>query len=160
MSKTQIIENNKLIARFMGLTYFPKGNEEGKLSGWWYLDTTKYPDLLAYLKHKPHKNKLDRTHRVCRHHHELRYSNSWDELMRVVDKIENITLPLTDHKYKNDVFTVKIFERICSIKSYIYSSTTVFTKQNQITGRPGKFDAVYQEVVKFIKWYNDNTRNS
>ena len=60
-----IVENNKLIAEFMGLSYCKKHLYEG-----WY---------------KNHEH----NHRLC-DFNGLKYHSDWNWLMRVVEKIENL----------------------------------------------------------------------
>lgn len=66
MNESEIIESNKLIAKFMNYDYlddfnYPENNETG-----WYNDNGEY---------------------ICR---ELKFHSSWDQLIPVVEKIEKI----------------------------------------------------------------------
>lgn len=107
-------EGNKLIAEFMGAE----------------IDGLNYR-VVAYDNIK-----------VCMHPAQLKYHNSWDWLMPVVEKIESlganvlIGRMLCDIKYTNPLNEDEIFE--IRIVSGI------------------KINAVNGAVVKFIKWYNEN----
>lgn len=63
MNTQEIIEGNKLIAEFMGLSYCTKHQYEG-----WYKNS-------------------EYNHRIC-DFYRLKYNSSWDWLMPVVEKIE------------------------------------------------------------------------
>lgn len=114
-------ENNKLIAEFMGLetTLTHKGTKEYYQreynSGTWYEE------------------------------HELRYQDSWDWLMPVVQRIECTS---TDNKDNSDNFfnvAIEVFE--CNINGV---DTSINISHNAQT----KIKATYEAVVEFIKEYN------
>ena len=65
---------------------------------------------------------------------ELEFNNSWDWLMPVVDKIENLG------------FQVWIIKHKCIINKFPKEIITI-EKNNKI-------DAVYQSIIKLIKWHN------
>jgi hypothetical protein len=65
--------------------------------------------------------------------HELQYHQSWDWLMPVVEKIDDI----------EEYLYVIINKKTCVVQ-YV---TKTHTKDRKI-------DAVYAAVVEFIKWYN------
>ena len=67
MTTQEIIEGNKLIAKFMGLSYCTKYQYEG-----WYKNS-------------------EHNHRIC-DFDGLKFNSSWDWLMPVVNKIESLPL--------------------------------------------------------------------
>lgn len=75
----------------------------------------------------------------------LKYHTSWDWLMPVVEKIENILLS-TDNS-----FNVTIG---CGIYCTIQDAYGELIDIN--TCEPTKIEATYKAVVEFIKWYNKN----
>ena len=103
MSSEEILEGNKLIARFMGYTYFPSNLEGIKDTGW----KTTF-DTSQMSKHNSANNFLGHLHVVnpdgsiskkgpsdyinkkylTRSHHGLQYSNNWNWMMEVITKIE------------------------------------------------------------------------
>lgn len=73
---------------------------------------------------------------------DLKYHESWDWLMPVVEKIENMEV-------NNVFYEVLIADRCCSISigkesEHFWVSTGIFECSSKI-------DAVWQTVVKFIK---------
>lgn len=72
---------------------------------------------------------------------ELPYHTSWDWLMPVVEKIEGC-----DGVSDEEVVTIE------------YHDCIIPYHQGEIRaiGADSKIDAVYQAVVAFIKWYNEN----
>jgi hypothetical protein len=70
----------------------------------------------------------------------VKYSTDWNWLMRVVDKIEELG------------YGVDIFGEAVSISKY-YGDMVV---DNNAKFYLNKIDAVYNAVVDFIVWYNQN----
>lgn len=83
MDKKQILEGNKLIAEFMGYKYFVHNNIAAKNSinqlGW----------SKSGIKNPKRYGEIGDTY-LCRSHNQLRFYNSWDWLMPVVEKIESL----------------------------------------------------------------------
>lgn len=128
-----ITEGNKLIAEFLGYKYYPKINDE-PFPGWRY---------------EAYHGKMSRSY-LGRTHKDLLFDYDWNRLMRAVDKIESI------HHVFHGYFGVNIYSNSCTIqgtklnleeKHYAYFS--------QSTGDT-KILAVWEEVVKFIIFYNGN----
>lgn len=117
--------DNELIAEFMGLDVY-KNYDEMKLVP------------LEQLKKYAYIN-------------ELEYDTSWDRLMPVVDKIEQLGFN-SDLKYTDWRPAHK--QEWC-LKFYgardRYSNPFNFSTESKI-------DAVFKAVVDFIKWHNVNTR--
>lgn len=122
-----IIESNKLIAEFMGIEPFSEiGQYEAK-------------DIIIA---------LDMTMNPCIHFNsfldvvyidDFRFHESWDWLMPVVEKIESLG-------YNVKIYTwAKGTVHSCSIEgvSIDYNGDS-------------KLRLVYESIIEFIKWYNDN----
>jgi hypothetical protein len=71
----------------------------------------------------------------------LLFDKSWDWLMPVVEKINSISI-------NSKVISVEIHDKYVMIKHG-------FTLLIDVEGDT-MFDAVYESVVAFIKWYNEN----
>ena len=74
------------------------------------------------------------------------YHSSWDWLMPVVEKIENIVEPITKKKYNiriNQGFFTEIF-----VSSGREDDFRISKSANT------RREATYKAVVEFIKWYN------
>jgi len=112
-----IKENNKLIAEFMGWgrnynytdEVYSNKNKNRKVPYW-----SEYNSEI-YLK-------------------EMKYQQSWDWLMPVVDKIHS---------------TEKYF-------TYVAKTSGQF--KNEVSINPKFIEETYKDVVQFIKWYNTKTR--
>lgn len=109
METTKITEGNKLIAEFMSIEFKDVGysNKMASINGGFYFAN------------------------------ELKYHTSWDWLMPVVEKIENL---------HDGYMLVEISDEKCYIGygSFYQNTATAETK----------IQAVYGAVVEFIKWYN------
>jgi hypothetical protein len=80
---------------------------------------------------------------------EMLFHTSWDWLMSVVQRIEDLG-------YLTDIFYSPNGNQCMSIKAkdhteYSYGSTRAYKY-----ARENKKAAVYKAVVEFIKWYNKN----
>ena len=67
---------------------------------------------------------------------ELKYHEDWNWLMVVVEKIESLG------------YRIEIVKHICRI--YLSNKETIIISENT-----PKIEAVYNAVVEFIKWYNN-----
>jgi len=123
MTDTEIKENDKLIAEFMGILENKSFKEIDKerLEKGMFVGEPMY-DVNGVITN-------------------LRYNFSWDWLMPVVEKIENL--------YDGDVL-VEISDESCYIglhKDY-EKYCTIETK----------IQATWEAVIEFIKWYNKKGR--
>lgn len=79
--KEYIVEGNKLIAQYMGYKYIPFEKGSSVKPGWWNMDTPE--NVFKYAL----GTKISSRHYLCRTHKELKYYNSWDALIPVMEKI-------------------------------------------------------------------------
>jgi len=120
-----MVENNILIALFMG----------------WRIDNS-FPDKYRVYRGPTGGLELDTT---------FKYHTSWEWLMPVIDKIENLDV---GDDYYRDVFvimkksTCKIYVQVNSINDK-YAYEEYYHKGSFI-------ENTYKGVVDFIKWYNNN----
>lgn len=119
MTQEKIIEGNRLIAEFMG--WQKHINTEDT---WWF------PNLYPFYN--------DGHGETTYHITEARFHESWDWLMPVVEKIEDLDLGLPD---------VLITGHVCIITNNLYDLRI------DIPG-DSKLDATWQAIVKFIEWLN------
>ena len=124
------MENNKLIAEFMGgvLSSVPNLINLPQTRGDANIHSVKGSEVLP--------NGTYSVHRLS----ELKYHSSWDWLMPVVDKIESLGY---------EFFIVE--DRIKIAHNTDHSTETII----DFTLGGSKRDATYQAVVEFIKQYND-----
>ena len=111
-------EGNKLIAEFMGIESY---------------EANGYTNFV-YEKNN-HRTDVD-----------LSYHDSWDWLMPVVEKIENVYTK----KYKSG-FIVRIEYKDIFVMTLDTSEELIICDQSD-----SKLEGVYWTCVKFIKWYNKN----
>lgn len=133
MEKNEIIENHKLIAEFMGYEYISYDPASELKAGWWKKGITKEQQVREATFRKIGKTKF-----LCRRHPELRYYNSWDWLMPVIEKIEKLG------------YAVKITSKYCSIaRNHTYKNPLIISEFTD-----SKIKKVYDIVIGFIKYYN------
>lgn len=137
MNKQEIIEGNKLIAKFMGCVY-------DELSDTYATGILKLVEPQAF---------GDEQFSSLLHDYELDYHISWEWLMVVVEAVEVIK-----DEYQGR-FGVHIVSNSCTIQS------TNFRSDERTTNPPYYFDSVtldskiestWYAVVRFIEWYNTN----
>lgn len=124
-----ITENNKLIAEFMGFEKTKQGGLYISPDGFeWerFLDVENYILPNQFLFH-----------------------SSWDWLMKVVEKIENL-----QDENSCAIYNVRIEQCFVEIIINHISETIVEVDSNS------KIQAVYQACVEFIKWYNEQNKTN
>lgn len=130
MTKIEVIGGNKMITEFMGL------EKCDRCPG----DCGKYKIGAG----------------IYMNHEELGYHKSWDWLMPVVEKIEDLF-----DKYVLKVY-VSINGRNCDIWNYFdpesvlrsVSDTSLHFKQRKHATT--KIEATYEACLNFINWYNNH----
>lgn len=82
----------------------------------------------------------------------LKYHTSWDWLMPVVEKINDIQAP--DGKK----FRTMIMPTQCDISIYAHAGMSIPMRDDRffVGGKERMIDAAYEAVIKFITWYNTN----
>ena len=92
MTQKEIVDGSKLIANYIGWQYIPFDNLQGySKPGWWAVKKVNGEgDLFEYIsmENKNHKSKIGCRNYICRNHGELRFWNSLDALIPVIQKIE------------------------------------------------------------------------
>jgi hypothetical protein len=80
---------------------------------------------------------------------QLKFHTSWDWLMPVVEKIEDL-------ECKFEMFPSETKKKYFVAKVMTYANNTF--KQNNFFDATGetKIESVHNAVVKFIEWYNEN----
>jgi hypothetical protein len=114
-------------------------------------------ELIAEFRGLPRTGEPDSKSFVTRkgntHLNSLEYHTSWDWLMPVVEKIQDVEI--VKNRVKRTAANVQIFYKACFIE---YSPDEESGDDNgefkiQTKGDT-KLEAVYKAVVEFIKWYN------
>lgn len=120
MTQQEIIENNKLIAGFEG----------HKIEYGFKKDKVLFLGELVGLE-------------------KLKYHDSWDWLMEVVERIESSTKVYEFNISFNDVDKCHFCEITPSNKNTFY---IIYTTAET------KIEAVYKAVLMFIEWYNEQSK--
>lgn len=85
----------------------------------------------------------------------LNYEKSWNALMPVVEKIENLKVTVWGDEIKYFEFTIK--NKYCLIMGHTNIRQPGIYYQTPYGFVPdSKIHAVWLAVVEFIKWFNDN----
>ena len=128
-----IIENNKIIAEFMGV--FDKILSTGNMHSW--------SDAPFYYTTEDTREKVIKN--ISRY---SKYSKDWNWLMEVVEKIESFVFD------DNNSFNVTIgATNYCVIQD---SNGEIY--ENIEDSEETKLLTVYKAVIKFIKWYNKQNK--
>lgn len=133
--ETQTIENNKLIAEFIGN------------------DTNEYGlDVFVPKSMKPITTKNNNVvMQGIFEFNECLFHNSWDWLMPVVEKIESLNLEINGVLTSFDVTISYQYCQIIDEEGLGICGINTHSKDNK-----SKIEAVYKAVIEFIKWYNEN----
>jgi hypothetical protein len=138
MENNQIINGNKIIAEFMGYTYFPFNMEGVKDPGW---KTTK--DTSHFTKNNKLfflRDSVERDY-LCRNHHQLCYHSDWNWLMEVCKKINETKLLLPMNGIED------------SIMPWINAKRPVVKGLINMD-----IMETWSSVVEYIKWYKKNNK--
>lgn len=139
MIKEEILESNKLIAEFMGANpckdwqgYNGYNHEDWYHTQW----SSRYQDNLELYSYK---------------YSDLKYHFSWEWLMPVVEKIDNM-----ENSYiETNTNIGKTWIDDGNDFSIYFSDDRIQSSFRTISGNAKKkIDAVWCGVVEFIKWYN------
>ena len=122
-----IIENNKLIAEFMGV--FDKILSTGNIHSW--------SDAPFYYTTEDTREKVIKN--ISKY---SKYSKDWNWLMQVVEKIENLSKEGETYMFSITKFSARVTYKGSRIVDLPIDNT--------------KIEAVYNACVEFIKWYNEN----
>lgn len=146
------MEDNKLIAEFIGWIYIPWNNLQGYSdAGWWkYQEPLKdnKSSFFNYLEKssKDKSTKIGKQFYICRLDKDLKFNTSWDWIMPVVEKIERLNAEKWDG-VTIPKYLVSISDNTCTIGN---GSNLPIYKEGQT-----KLEATYNACVEFIKEYNE-----
>jgi hypothetical protein len=89
---------------------------------------------------------------------EFKYHSSWDWLMPVVEKIEDVQLDDKNNVVTRAAANVQIFYKACLIQ-YEPDEESGDTNDEVSIQTQGetKIEAVYKAVYQFIQWYNNQS---
>jgi hypothetical protein len=133
MTQEEMLEGNKLIAKFMGAT-----------NGSIFCQLDEKHLNLDYDTFPQSKQRDDGS---MWNINDLKYHTSWNWLMPVVEKIENTTC----HEYYG--YTMTIWNNCCKIsdENNEYEINSHFHPDSKLL-------ATWGSVVEFIKWYNNQNK--
>jgi len=138
-------EANKLIAEFMGYRECPRKLFRMDDEFQFVKIYSEYQEEDEYLTIEAGKRQIKFTP------DEMQFHTSWDWLMPVVEKIEEIALEEVEGSYKVHRFNVKIESFYC-----IITDGKDEHRELIVADDGDKKSNVYYAVVEFIKWYNEN----
>ena len=127
MTQEQIIEENKLIAVFMGYTIKPANNLYEKA---WLPDGRTY-----YITTQ------------------LKFDTDWNWLIPVVEKIESMLYFFISAPFIDDETGILSGEHFCIVQHRNIDINLPYLID--VTGCSNKKEAIWKACVEFIKWYNN-----
>jgi len=156
MTTQQIEEGNKLIAEFVGAkvtTPYPFNKDLGYET--YHFEYPADKDVPTNYPENRRSHVIDG----------LKYHSSWDWLMPVVEKIENLTMSGKEEISSGAIedvdwsFAFEIKDKQCMIHRYcspqFYGEDSDYLKLYDCRNT-NKMKSVYYAVVQFITWYNQN----
>jgi hypothetical protein len=136
------IQNNKIIAEFMGCTNFKMYNDSF---------TFDHPNKTKWEWSNRFKDNIETNNFSSSSSF---YDNDWNWLMEVVEKIESLEFyPKNSTCIGFDSFGVEINKNRCDITRY-GDFTSHLLQSNGNT----RMETVYNAVLDFIKWYNEQSK--
>lgn len=125
------IDDIKLIPEFMGIHVLEGVNEFAGGRKYYYYNNPELEDYDALPD----------------------YKGSWDDLMSVVDKIENLMCMKALPSFAGQPFSVEIGSYGVQITIDNGMTKAPFKR---VAGKLTKLERTHKAVVEFIKWYNEN----
>ena len=129
-----IIENNKLIAEFLD----------------WEFDDLSETFETPFLKLVDSHAFGDEQFSCKLQDFELEFHSDWNWLMSVVEKIENL-----QDENNCAIYNVQIEQSFTEIIDNHTSETIIYN-----IDADSKIEAVYNTVIEFIKWYNEQNKKN
>ena len=129
-----IIENNKIIAEFLE----------------WEFDDLSETFETPFLKLVDSNVFGDEQYSCKLQDFELEFHSDWNWLMRVVEKIENL-----QDENNCAIYNVQIEQSFTEIIDNHTSETIIYD-----IDADSKIEAVYNIVIEFIKWYNEQNKTN
>ena len=129
-----IIENNKIIAEFLD----------------WEFDDLSETFETPFLKLVEPQAFGDEQFSCKLQDFELEFHSDWNWLMSVVEKIENL-----QDENNCAIYNVQIEQSFTEIIDNHTSETIIYD-----IDADSKIEAVYNTVIEFIKWYNEQNKNN
>jgi hypothetical protein len=151
MSEQEIIEGNKLIAEFMGVDFYDK-----------YFNINLHDSLYTRDNYNLFINMI-----MELHPNDLKYNSSWDWLIPVIDKIEDLDVSDQHYQWEMEGETrsnFMCFEFDMDRHSDSYSASiwmelsldpVCLVAGGHLKPYSTRIEAVWNTVIEFIKYYNE-----
>lgn len=154
MTTEQILAGNKLIAEFMGGIYSNHAKSWGFGNAWINENPIRVQGIL-----------YEKAVWAERFEFELKYHESWNDLMPVVEKIENLGYSVEIFKSASHLEPDKIWHRCVIEKMTNWNIKLSSGECDDETGKQyikteNKILSAWLAVVEFIKWYNLNNKSN
>lgn len=146
------MENNDLIAKFMGYDRVTVGYLGCEDETQWQLDNQKWMEKVELESVGDYYVNIPNDEYYNIEYDELRY-DEWNNLMKVIEKIESMGF-LTSLMTINPKPLNEIGFNVGSHVFGIYKGNLQFDNENESS----KMGAVYDTIIKFIEWYNQNNK--
>ena len=124
------MENNKLIAEFMG---YSQPHPDYPNTTYWYKQGEEPLTILLF-------------------------DTDWNWLMAVVEKLESMEIEVRMNSHFSTTLKYTLYQtQICyDLKHNNCDSTQLYLSYNNVY--KNRKDSIYNAVVEFIKWYNENNK--
>lgn len=146
------MENNDLIAKFMGYDKVTIGYIEGESETQWQRDNQNWLDKVGLENIGDYYVNVLENKFFTVYGNELWYGE-WNNLMNVIEKIENMGYLTSITKYNPQALKTMEFNAPTHLCSIWGANKPVFDGDGET-----KIQAVYDSVMMFIEWYNENNK--
>lgn len=134
----EILDGNRLIAEFMGYQMAIAKKDEPHFVGKGITCRSGFGESVYFKNEDEYKNFMN-----------PKYHSSWDWLMPVVEKIENIKDTSGNYQFSFD-----LGRDFCIIRYNDLSGNPIVASSEQ----DNKLLSIWQAIVKFIQWYTQQPK--
>jgi hypothetical protein len=162
MKTEEIIKGNKLIVEFMGwketsknlkwVSHYGDDYDNRTMFSGWIKQEQEYLETEPLIVVENNKRKIDFLRNLL-------YDTSWDWLMPVVEKIENLDFVNYSLISKRNYINGDIYYKI-QLGRDTEENIDPVNFPIEIMESKSKIYATWIAVIEFIKWYNENRRIS
>lgn len=165
ISSDEILEGNKLMARFLGYDYY--GHNDPRLIPESVPGSSPFPQYPAGWKTHSQASNFTKLNKIshwnhkemkylCRNHWHLRYFNAWDGwLWEVINKIESFHLHIQIETYSSDIKWMGTEDADYPWLEMVPDGLGWYLDNKELS----RTQRTWMICLEFIKWYNEHAQD-